>query len=282
MSKLLINESPLTVLPHLATEIGLNEAIFIQQVQYWLYNMSKTNDKDIMAKHYHDEKWWIYNTFEQWQEQFPFWSIRTIKRIVTNLENMGLLISGNYNKKGYDRTKWYTINYDMVESLENTDSDKLAQSEVTDCHNGECQVDTTNTIDYTENTNKDYVKCKMVRFENQSRTDDFSFEIVEKQIIKICRNLDIDPKLPLNVIEYYLRKYIHELRKTPPKMQNKHYERVISFINQCAYDNDFDEECFETLIDKHFEVDYGEPIDYNMLHFFTEGIIENRIYETLY
>ena len=57
MSKLLINESPLTVLPHLATEIGLNEAIFIQQVQYWLYNMSKTNDKDIMAKHYHDEKW---------------------------------------------------------------------------------------------------------------------------------------------------------------------------------------------------------------------------------
>ena len=65
-------------------------------------------------------------------------------------------------------------------------------------------------------------------------------------------------------------------------MQNKHYERVISFINQCAYDNDFDEECFETLIDKHFEVDYGEPIDYNMLHFFTEGIIENRIYETLY
>ena len=36
MSNLLINESPLQVLPTLATYIGLNEAIFLQQVHYWL------------------------------------------------------------------------------------------------------------------------------------------------------------------------------------------------------------------------------------------------------
>lgn len=36
MSKLLIEEPPLQVLPSLAVTIGLNEAIIIQQIHYWL------------------------------------------------------------------------------------------------------------------------------------------------------------------------------------------------------------------------------------------------------
>lgn len=35
MSRLLINEPPLIVLPNLAILIGLNEAIVLQQVHYW-------------------------------------------------------------------------------------------------------------------------------------------------------------------------------------------------------------------------------------------------------
>ena len=39
MSKLLINEHPLQVLPSLATKIGLNEAIVLQQIHYWKKKM---------------------------------------------------------------------------------------------------------------------------------------------------------------------------------------------------------------------------------------------------
>lgn len=35
MSKLLISESPLLVLPSLAETIGLNEAIVLQQIHFW-------------------------------------------------------------------------------------------------------------------------------------------------------------------------------------------------------------------------------------------------------
>ena len=35
-SPLLINEHPLMVLPSLATAVGLNQAIVLQQVHYWL------------------------------------------------------------------------------------------------------------------------------------------------------------------------------------------------------------------------------------------------------
>jgi hypothetical protein len=104
---LLLNEEPLIILPGLAEEIGLNEAIVIQQIHYWL---KRTN-------HYYDEKLWVYNTYEEWQEQFRWWSISTIRRTLKNLEDMNLVISGNYNRLPIDKTKWYTINYDLIEGL---------------------------------------------------------------------------------------------------------------------------------------------------------------------
>ena len=103
MSKLLIPEAPIQLIPSLAKAIGLNEAIFIQQLHYWSL---KSNDG------------WVYNTYEQWQEQFPFWSTRTIQRIVRNLEETGLLISRQDND--YDRKKYYQIDYDKLDEVELT------------------------------------------------------------------------------------------------------------------------------------------------------------------
>jgi hypothetical protein len=111
MSNLLINEYPLIVLPTLACYIGLNEALVLQQVHYWMHN-SKTG-KEVNGKK------WIYNTIEQWQESnFPFWTTGVIKRAIKNLENDGLLLScKNLNKESFDRTKWYTVDYDKLNEL---------------------------------------------------------------------------------------------------------------------------------------------------------------------
>ena len=108
MSKLLINEVPLMCLPSLAVKIGLNEALFIQQLHYWV-----DRSKNII-----DGRQWVYNTMADWSKQFPFWSQKTLSRTISNLEKQKLVISGNYNQKGYDRTKWYTIDYLALEQLE--------------------------------------------------------------------------------------------------------------------------------------------------------------------
>lgn len=111
-SSLLINEHPLQVLPTLAVKIGLNEAIILQQVHYWITN------KDKRSKPYErDGRRWVYNTYEEWREQFPFWSVRTIQRHALTLEEKGLLVVEQFDLKAGDARKYYTLNYDRLNEL---------------------------------------------------------------------------------------------------------------------------------------------------------------------
>lgn len=106
-TRLLIAEPPLQVLPSLAVAIGLNEAIVLQQLHYWLQHSGKERDG----------RRWVYNTYEGWKQQFPWWGIATIKRIFANLRRRGLIVTGNYNATPLDRTVWYSIDYDALNAL---------------------------------------------------------------------------------------------------------------------------------------------------------------------
>lgn len=119
MSKLLINENPLMIVPSLAVKIGVNEAVVLQQIHYWLG----------VSKHKIEGRKWVYNTYEDWQKQFPFWSISTIKRTIHSLENLGILVSDNWNSSKLDKTKWYTIDYEALQKIEQSVEPSLTQHE---------------------------------------------------------------------------------------------------------------------------------------------------------
>lgn len=105
---LLINEPPLQVLPSLAKLIGLNEAIFLQQLHFRL--LISNNERDGYK--------WIYRTIPEWNTEFPFWSYDTVKRIVASLEKQQLIVTtSEYNKMKMDKTKWYRVNYPQMASL---------------------------------------------------------------------------------------------------------------------------------------------------------------------
>lgn len=124
MSKLLINESPLQVLPTLAAAIGLNEAIALQQLHYLI-------NRGTIGRVVDGERW-IYMTTKEWQERhFPFWSESTVVRVFSNLRDKGLILAANHNHSKFDRTLWYRIDY--------TELAKLDESILSDCENGEFQ-----------------------------------------------------------------------------------------------------------------------------------------------
>ena len=107
-SRLLYDERPLVVIPELAVVVGLNNAIALQQVHYWV-RINQRADKNFREGYY-----WTYNTYQDWHEQFPFWSISTIKRIFMELEADGLIVTNAFNRLPIDRTKWYRIDYDRL------------------------------------------------------------------------------------------------------------------------------------------------------------------------
>lgn len=94
----------LFILPSLAIKIGLNESIVLQQLHCLLQN----------SKHAYDGKKWVINTYEGWQKQFPFWSVKTIIRIINSLKKKELILVENYNSEKTDRTLWYSINYNKI------------------------------------------------------------------------------------------------------------------------------------------------------------------------
>lgn len=118
---LLMPSRPIVINPDLAYSIGLNEAIALQQVNYWLKETTSGLERDGVR--------WIYNTNEQWLEQFPFWSESTLKRTFTRLKNLGVLKVEQLNKSQRDMTNYYTINYES----ELLDEVKVTKSKSSNC-----------------------------------------------------------------------------------------------------------------------------------------------------
>lgn len=123
MSRLLIDEEPLLILPKLATAIGLNEAIILQQVHYWTASVNKKADKNYVNGYY-----WTYNTYEDWQDQFTFWSRNTIIRAIDSLRKKKLLVVENHNKLKADKTLWYRINYEELDKVDKKIFEAFAQN----------------------------------------------------------------------------------------------------------------------------------------------------------
>jgi len=108
LSKYLLHEQTLVILPGLAEVIGLNEAIFVQQLHFLIQLKLHQANKD----NYIDDKIWVYNTYLQWKnEYFKFWSESTVKRTIVGLVLDGYVIKDNHNIDKRDQRLWYTINY---------------------------------------------------------------------------------------------------------------------------------------------------------------------------
>lgn len=105
-SRLLIDESPLQVLPTLACLLGLQRALLLQQLHYLL--------KQPKSGRIIDGEKWIFNSYQEWTEYFPFWHWTTIRMHCQWLEQKGFLHSHQFDKVAGDSRKYYRIDYNLL------------------------------------------------------------------------------------------------------------------------------------------------------------------------
>jgi hypothetical protein len=92
----------------LAMEIGLNESMVLLQLEFLIS----------ISDNIHDGRVWTYQSLNDMRENFfPFWSKATIGRAIQALVERNLVIVGNFNRAGFDRTPWYALNPDGLRAL---------------------------------------------------------------------------------------------------------------------------------------------------------------------
>jgi len=96
--------------PEIASIIGKTPSMFLQQVHYWITcNNAETG-------RVFDNRRWIYNSAKEWAAQLCL-SERQVTRVVNTLKNIGVLLVDRLSHIKSDRTNWYSIDYQVLETL---------------------------------------------------------------------------------------------------------------------------------------------------------------------
>lgn len=128
---LLFDEQPIVFDRTLAREIGDRHATVLQQVHFWIELNKKKKNKEV----YKDGYYWTYRSIKKWHEEdFDYLSLSTVRRTFDDLIEEGYLITGDYNKFGADRTKWYRVNKEKLVKLYEKLTDEKHLSDTTNAN----------------------------------------------------------------------------------------------------------------------------------------------------
>jgi putative N-acetylmannosamine-6-phosphate epimerase len=117
MSKLLHDGRHLLYSTEVAAKIGRNEAICLQQINYWM----NINGGKIV-----DGVKWFWKTYQQWSEELQL-SVSTVRRVIKKLKQLGLIAVDRLSAKTYYQANWYTLKIEAVQDLiQNEQIDAIA------------------------------------------------------------------------------------------------------------------------------------------------------------
>ena len=231
-------------------------------------------------------KYWDYNSYAEWRENdFPYWSEKTIQRTFTRLENKGIVISANYNKMCIDKTKWYSIDFEVLEEMIKAyDSNKISEEDKMSCREG--QYDRP----IPKNTTKDYSYA----FPKGKGSSCFSPEKAVGQSNVKYRIDDVpnlvsryaEPNTPgsriielRNIIQYFISRYEEESDIRHIDVSDSAIKSIVdAYFHPTGKVVDCEAEDYMWMIDDYFATDYkinGRRVSKSLQHFFSGKIREN-------
>ena len=108
-SQLLVqNDYPLIASPTLAKVLGIAASVFLQKLHYFL----QRSDAKV-----HQNKKYFFHSLDRWVETLGFYSVSTIKRVIKQLKNEGILLVTKLSKNKWVQTNSYSIDYRVLKKL---------------------------------------------------------------------------------------------------------------------------------------------------------------------
>lgn len=117
-----------------AKKFGVFEAILLYNLIFWIAK------NEANGKHFHDGRYWTYNSVAAFEKLFPFWTRKQIRGVLDSLEKQGVIMKGNYNEQKYDRTCWYAFTDKFLETMFPDGQIHLPQTGKSICPNGQIEM----------------------------------------------------------------------------------------------------------------------------------------------
>lgn len=131
----------------IAAKFGIESAVILNFLEFWI-SKNKANEK-----HFHDGRYWTYNSNKAMLEIFPYMTENIIRKAVKRLVDGGILVTGNYNEDKWDRTLWYAITefgYSILKNPEKALDDKKRTNAFVQENKSSCA---TEQMDVSQGTN---------------------------------------------------------------------------------------------------------------------------------
>jgi len=222
----------ITIDTDIATKYGLEEAVIINQVRYWTSG-SRTDEYK-----FHDGRYWVYKTYDEWHRELPFIPVRTLKRLLTSMVDRNLILTGNYSTGSHHKTKWYAVNEEVL------------------CQNGTilwCQNGTiVSPLIYNNN------------IENLTYTT-YTINGSSKMIPLFNKYL--------TVYRDFMKKYLDHEGTKHPKIHDDALCLCLGKVDTFAHEHPDFMDDYHDYIDGYFSTSFPEGCDYHFQHFCTEGVL---------
>ena len=120
---------------------GVHGAIIFDHLWFWVQNNKADGRNQI------EGRYWTFASCRELQEKFPYMTTRQIQYALKKLIDCGLILTGCFNTRGYDRTTWYTVS-DKGAAISNGQDSHLtklsnASDKIVKCISQNCQMDMT-------------------------------------------------------------------------------------------------------------------------------------------
>ena len=96
-----------------AKKFTVNAAIVLNNIDFWIKANKEQNKREVFK----NGRWWTYSTISDYSKVMSYLSKKQIEKSLNDLKTAGLLIKDCFNQNSYDRTAWYTIDYDLFEEI---------------------------------------------------------------------------------------------------------------------------------------------------------------------
>lgn len=279
---LLRSDGSIIINKRLAHSIGLNEAI--------LYSELLSKYKYFAGKNELQDDGYFFNTVDNMHKDTALSDYQQ-RKAICNLERLGLI---KYKTKGLPAKRYFKIVEDetvIKKYLMDNVEIQLSKNSITSSEETKEQdlkkLQSNNTNINNTNVNNTKVNVNGIKFSKENVYSHLSVKNFKNNLSKINRILSAlsnqSKEEYRKVLFYYLESYVKILGVNHPELKKEHWERVINDLFICPVSELFYDEidCYYEMINNHFLTPYTD-CDYNILHFATKGILENRFYDTGY